>query len=222
MKRMATLYGINIDQDFDTSIKTDCTVHETPVQHTGGYHYNFLDRHDIKCPNDQILSSFKLQNFGYVPLQKYIYTCCKPQTYDGCIRPAVTDQKSTQSTPSDGFKSPWEMDKTIECPNAYINSMKLQSSYNPSQTSYNYNCSAVSKQYTTGSCPRENAKDDKRTVNSFCDEKTTPMIPKQGGTFLMPHLVVDCGKGALRNIQLVSQDNTYGYKYTCCTPRVDL
>jgi hypothetical protein len=220
MKKMASLYGINIDQDFDTSVDSKCTTYQTDLQDTGGYKYNYLDRQDIRCPDDQILSSFQLVNQD--PQQKYVYTCCKPQTYDTCIRPKVTEQKTSENVPTSDFSNPWESNKKLECQNGYMNSMRLRSGYNPNHSSYVYNCSKVDKQYNTSSCPQENAKDDKRQINFYCEEKTSPMIPKFGGTSQMSQLRVDCGKSAIRNVQLVDNGGSYGYKYTCCMPRIDL
>lgn len=222
MKKMATLYGINIDQDLDTSIESKCTTYETNFEDAGGFKYNYLDKHDVRCPGDQLLSSFKVVQPSNDYRQKYVYTCCKPQTYDTCIRPVVSQQKVTNDVATTEFNNPWEMNAELQCTNGYLNSMKLQAGYNPNKSSYVYNCGIVDKQYNTGGCPPDNQKDDKRQINFFCEQKRTAMVPKNGGTSRLAQLHVDCGKSAIRDLKLVESGNNYGYQYTCCMPRVDL
>ena len=40
--------------------------------------FNYLDRHDVKCADDEVMSQFRLQRVGDGKF-KYAYKCCKPK-----------------------------------------------------------------------------------------------------------------------------------------------
>jgi hypothetical protein len=229
LKNTMAIYGIPSSPDIDTSLHSNCYVKETHRNHRGGNNYNFLDRHDVACGDQEVMSGFKLQ-FSGGDKMAYKYTCCRPSTFDGRIRPQVIDIKNTDEHQHKGeWNYPAKMGHEIACGDGYVNRFKLDTSYGKKKKQrdncgrrvrvttgdkdwYSYKCSQIKKQ-------NEN---DMRSVNTSCVTKQTDLQPQEGGISNMQYMDVKCEDSYLKDFKIIEDDGKYGYSYTCCKPYLEV
>lgn len=124
---------------YNTScINADSITGTTSVNYTqwnatsGSVCVNFLDRHNMACPNGQVLSSFKLQrNNSQI---RYQYSCIAAQTV--CCK-TVSGPKQDM-----GDRTIFYLDRqqvgTFNSKDTVLSQIKLSTSYSPDLMWYNY------------------------------------------------------------------------------------
>lgn len=123
--------GGNYDQDF---------IHnETVVDTYGDGSIDYLNRHEVKCPSDSVISEFKLMNPTYNTIN-YSYECIKSKKPLTCRD--VTTDLIDKYTNAEGVGNIINLEKfNIECnPDEAINSFKLITANNGNKVGYTYKC----------------------------------------------------------------------------------
>ena len=224
---------VNVPLDYNNpSLRTNCRTAETSYQDSGGYHFNYLDRLDVRCDDNEVLSQFQVNhdNKG----SKYTYTCCSLATPDGNIKTKKGDTKSTSEImDTSSHWNVWDSQHNIGCDSGYLNRFVLQNVYGKQYTpdtvaqstcgtvarsgkranftKYAYNCSPFTKQDGK----------DSRNVKEECKTYTTDKMPKQQGTKNMKNMNVKCPQDSfIKSAQLKTEGNNYFYEYKCCAPRL--
>lgn len=192
-----SLYGIPTDLDPDTNIFTDCTTKRTNEVNSDDYTYDVLSNLKIKCGDEEVLSGFNLNHDNNKTYYKY--TCCKPHTSDNYVRPKLFESKETNENKDITHK--------MEC-EQYLNGFGLE--IDEDINNYNYTCSTMYKK----------SEKDARNVNFSCKDEETDLIDANSGILNMQKLNVNCKEGMLKNVELIKNDNKFGYKYTCCRPYI--
>lgn len=207
------LYGIDPKADYSATLVPNCSARTTTYNDDGGGKYNYLDRHNVQCGDDEILSGFKMNTQNGVI--NYDYKCCQPKTLDNHIKPKMEEKKETPQHQSDkDFQKIWDSKHSLEC-DGYINSMNLnvEKKSRINYDKYNYTCSKMHKDFSK----------DRRKLDVVCEDKSTKFMPTNNGIYNLQYMNVECEDGAgIKDLKMVKQGNTFGYNYKCCKPYIKL
>lgn len=184
-----------------------CVDRETPLLAAGGYKTNFLDRHDIKCNNNEYITNLRFDTYYNPDKAKFKYQCCPINPNMNNI-PITKETKTTPWNDPGGFSAIHLDRHDINCgDNGLLHQVKIDTRYNPDQIRYNYTCVY----------PQFPASAHAKTVCS--DLKTQPNKAGKTTNYLDKHsLYCPAGQGLSRYKLTTEKDATkYSYDYRCCS-----
>lgn len=210
---------VNIPENIDTVAST-CRDVYTEWQDAGDWAYNALDKHDISCGADEVMSQFQLLTAYQPDKARYKYRCCKIDS-----APFPKRMKESVDTSSTAFQNSlmWNTmgltAHTLNCPKSndkqtsMLKQFKLEPQYVNQVTSnskYNYKCSSFKPEGIPGSL-----------IETECRKlKTREDESSPAFNVLDRHnIVCEDGEG-ISNVGLKNNGIQFFYEYSCCRPKL--
>lgn len=204
----------------NTDIKKTCQTRFTDWQDVGAWSYNYLDRHNVQCNDNEILSELGLQTSYNPNKARFRYKCCKLDSLP--IPNRLKENKSSSGTPFQNSLQ-WNTlsmaNHTLSCPggnnenNSVLKGFRLEPQYiNQLESNARFNTQCAS--FDTLNLPN-------KKVVTQCRTQRTPSSPG-GPTFdvLNKHeLSCEDGEGIV-NAKLQMDGTNIYYNYACCKPMI--
>lgn len=206
--------------DLDSeSITGTCRDAYTQWDEAGGWGFNFLDRHRVKCNDGEVLSKFKLETAYYPDRTRYKYRCCKIDT-----SPIPRKIKESSKVISTGFENSqmWNTmgltSHSVKCQKegeaqSMLKGFKLESQYVDivkSNAKYDFECTAHQPYGLIN-----------KSIKTTCRKTKTPENDL-GPTFnYLDRHDVQCNDGeGISDFALRTDGSRFYYDYTCCKPEI--
>lgn len=203
-----------------------CRDLNTQPNDWGGGSLNYLDRHDVRCNDNEVLQRARLTTDGRSIF--YNMRCCSIGTNVGeNARFHTVEDKTTPNIDVSKTRRGWDArslykyttQTTPKCDgaNKYLNGFRFNSRYNPDQYNYSYTCSDVDNDLVK-------IKPNKK-IDHYCQDRWTPYRHFGNGTYTdLFHADMWCPAGSyLSDWKLVQDDRRrrhHGFlvNYKCCSP----
>ena len=203
-----------------------CRDVNTQPNNWGGGSFNYLDRHDVRCNDNEVLQRAKLSTDG-----KQIYydmKCCSINTNVGeNARFHTVEDKNTPDVSVGRTSRGWDArslynnvtQTTPKCDgtNRYLNGFHLNSRYRPDQFHYNYTCSDIDNDLL--------AIKPHKKIDHYCFDKSTPYRRFGSGAYTdLFYADMSCPSGSYLSGWKMEKDDRrrknrgYWVNYKCCYP----
>ena len=196
-------------------VVTSCRDDYTQWDDTGGWHYNFLDRHAVKCKPNEVLTGFRLES-RYNPAQtRYKYRCCKVDT-SPIPNKLVTETTQRQSPVSDSIL--WNVlgltgNQPMCDDGSIMNGFQMYSKYYTPITGgsgYNYTCNTTKPYGIKG-----------KKVQLRCRDTATPDNDYAATFNFLDRHGVQCNDNeGIVGFKLNTTGDKINYGYKCCAPEI--
>lgn len=201
------------------SLTQTCRDVYTQWDDVGGWGFNFLDRHNVKCEDSEVLSKFKLETAYQPDRTRYKYRCCKIDTepIPRKIR-EVTKPMSTGFADSQMWNTMSLTNHSIQCQKeknsqSMLKGFKLESQYTDalkSNAKYNFECTTHLPYGLIN-----------KKIETTCRKEKTP-ANDQAPTFnYLDRHEVACKDGeGVSDFALRTDGARFYYEYSCCKPEI--
>lgn len=211
----AAISGINDSE----RIQGDCRDIYTPWNKTGGWAFNYLDRHNIQCGPGEVLSKFKLESTYHPDKARYKYRCCKIDSYP--VSRKIKENVSKTSTAFQNSQNWNTMGLTshmLQCQKdgnyqGMIKRFQLESQYansGKSDAKYDYECVTHTPYGLIN-----------KTIKTSCRKMRTRKNEFAPTFNYLDRHEVGCNDGEGINELALRADNAgIYYDYSCCRPEI--
>jgi len=197
-----------------------CEDRYTNWDTSGGWAFNYLDRHNVKCNNDEVLTKFKLESAYQPDKTRYKYRCCKVESGSKDYAAMNTSAKTTPIQDALNWNTKGLESHPIDChETGTLQQFVLESRYDnkngcakPPCAKYNYTCASFEP---TG-------QNDKKVATKCRHVKTEMNQMEPTFNYLDRHEVA-CNDGEAINGFALKSDGKgkMMYEYSCCKPVIE-
>lgn len=211
MQRLS-IFKTNLSND---EVYAKCRNVSTPANETGGWTFSYLDRHNVKCEEGEVLSRFQMVSDYNPDRAKYVYRCCKLDTWPlaNRLRHKVATSGSAP-TNSLGWNARGLINHTVQCPDSnLLKKFQMEAIYNNpinGQAKYNTECTSFELH---GLPTKELRTECRKMRTAYNDEANTFNV--------LDRHDIKCNDGeGISDFTLRSNGAQLFYEYSCCAPKI--